>query len=75
VIFAELIPREARFGCWCNGHMKMRVGTGMDKTKYWVDRNDHGDPGWVKEECKRIKEEIEKAWEEDYHPLYEYEAD
>ena len=64
--FIDGIPKEARFGCHVNGHMKLRCGFLNEdyegEAGFWVDKNDGGDDQITRQMCREIKEEVEQAW-------------
>jgi len=68
------LANEARFGCHCNPHMKLRYkhpnyGGWGDSQGFYVDCNDHGDPTYVKTTCRNLKKLIEDEWHKQGLPV------
>jgi len=59
------IPADARFGCYVNPHMKLRIR----KDCFIVDKNNIGDSFERRDLCQQIKARIEAEWERYHLPI------
>jgi len=64
--FKDGIPKQSRFGCHVNGHMKLRCGYLNEdygaQAGFWVDTNDLQDSDDIRTQSRAIALSIEAEW-------------